>query len=169
VLEEARQADSVVSKVRFFADDNDLVLFSLRIELEDFLAVIWSAEVGNVACRDSHECYTDHTQSNDNDLLPLCLRRQASIGSRLVRSFRLSTYRHAGRGCSPSHDAGIGGSTYAMPPVQMLLVCMSGIRQRRGNEATKKGLQDRSQDKSSIGRYSHQAPTCAAHDVRGHQ
>lgn len=169
MLEEARQADSVVSKVRFFADDNDLVLFSLRIELEDFLAVIWSAEVGKVACWDSHECYTDHTQPNDDDLLPLCLRRQASIGSRLVRSFRLSTYRHAGRGCSPSHDAGIGGFTVAMPPFQLILVRISGIRQRRGNEATKRGLQDRSQEKSSIGRLDHQAPTCTAHNVRGRQ
>jgi hypothetical protein len=83
VLKEACQSNSVVGQMRLFANNDNVVLPVLRIELEDFLAAhtqhlsvtvrlksLPSPSPG-VSSKLLHKCYSNHAQTHDNDLLPL--------------------------------------------------------------------------------------------------
>ena len=63
-----------------FADNDNVVLPVLRIELEDFLAAHTKHFVSHCAIKSPpsgvsskllHKCYSNHAQTHDNDLLPL--------------------------------------------------------------------------------------------------
>ena len=106
MLEETCQSNSVISKMPFFANYDNVVFPSFGVELEDFLAIhsvyqqpnqsVCSME-GIGVCH-SHEGYANHTQANNDDLLAFRWRLWVLFGIfffSTVASCGLLADRHA--------------------------------------------------------------------------
>lgn len=76
MAKEARETNSIICEVGFFADDNNIIFASPNIELQEFFSIVklirnlTRFRILKMSSR-SHECDADHSQADNNQGFPL--------------------------------------------------------------------------------------------------